>query len=97
MNINEGDAGEEIYVAISNSPSCRAPPSVHMPETTRSCVLKVLASYSGFWQRKIPAGVGTFQKHGEQVLVCDRQTPVSGRAKNKPVLRNRTIETQSFN
>jgi len=99
LNINEGHVGEEVCVAISDSPSSHAPPSVNMPEITLLCVLKILASYSIFWQGKIPGGVATFQKHGEQVplLVCDKQTPLSGRGRHKHVLRNRTVKSQSFN
>lgn len=85
MNINESHIGEEVYIAILNSSSSHALPSLHMPEITLSCVLKIMASYGIFWQGRIPGGVGTLQKHGEQVpiLVCDRQNPLSGRGRDK--------------
>lgn len=72
LNISEGHIREEVYVAISNSFPCPSI-SAHARNNT-SCVLKILASYSIFWQEKIAGGVGTFQKYGEQVpvLVCDR-------------------------
>lgn len=84
MNINEGHVGEEVYVPISYSPSSHARPSVHMPEITLSCVLKIPALYSIFWQGKIPGGVGTFQQHDEQVsvLLCDRLTPLGEEGTN---------------
>lgn len=43
FGITEGETGEKIYVAISNNPSSRAPPSVHTPEITLPCILKIVA------------------------------------------------------
>lgn len=39
---------EEVYIAISVSPSFHATPSAHMPEIILSCVLKLPAPYSAF-------------------------------------------------
>lgn len=94
MNVNESHVGEEVCIAILNSTSSHAPPSLHVPEITLSCVLKILASYGIFWQGKLPGGVGTLQKHGEQVptLVCDRQNPLSGRGRDKHVLEDQNYK-----